>query len=313
MNMWDSPVFEHNPMSRYWKRMMNQTGTSLSSQSIPRHIHGYIEGSNQRTEAMLRWFPYKQQMTVDGRYIPTFKDTLYTHYFPKELNDDERVKYVALKTGRAEVDIAEEVFLMRKMKLFTAQLLRNKLRSRPMRMPEGVDYSGIERRYTLGIAKVAQAMGMSMYSTQSYEPLVMYSPYLDMGDCVDLVVNKQLRTAQQYLLCDVVVHKGIPRSRMPHIRDSPNAPLEGIEPCLYQYIRLRLAVLCCIAKDEHYVVDHKFDGDHRYGGCLIHLFPNPLDPEVIDHEVEHIEVDNELARAWMKHYYDHFVAPRKNA
>ncbi|KAK7195377.1 hypothetical protein NESM_000464500 [Novymonas esmeraldas] len=313
MSMWDSPIFEHNPLTRYWKKMTDSTGATLSSQSIPRHIHGYLEGSNARTEGHIRWFPYKQEMTVDGRCVPTFKDVLYTHYFPKELNDDERVKYVSIKTGRSELEVAEEIFLMRKMKIFTAQLLRNKLRSRPLRMPQGVDYSGVERRYTLGITKVAQAMGMSMYSAGSYDPMIVYSPYLDMGDCIDLVATKQLRTSQQYLLCDVVVHRGIPRARLPHVKGEPKEPVANIEPCLFQFIKLRLAVLSIIAKQEHYVVDHQFDGNHRYGGCLIHLFPSPLDPEIIDHHVEHIELDLELAQTWMKHYYDHYIAPRRSA
>eukprot|EP00796_Vickermania_ingenoplastis_P005421 gene5421-3906_t len=310
-SIWDSPMFEHNPLTRYWKRMMTQTGTTLSSQSIPRHIHGYLEGQNARTESMLRWFPYKEQLTVNGSYVPTFRDVLYKYYFPRELNDDERVKYVAIKTGRSELEVAEEMFLMRKIKLFTAQLLRNKLRSRPLRMPDGVDYSGIERRYTLGISKVAQAMGMSMYSTQSYEPVIMYSPYLQFGDCVDLIATKQLRMSQQYLLCDIVVHKGISRSRLPCIRESPQPPLENVEPCLYEFIKLRLAVCSLVAKTEQYVVDHQYDTGHRYGGCLIHLFPSPLDPDVIDHEVEHIEFDLELASSWMKHYYDHYIKPNK--
>lgn len=309
--MWDSPMFEHNPLTRYWKRMMTQTGTTLGSQSIPRHIHGYLEGSNARTESMLRWFPYKEQLTVNGVFTPTFRDVLYDHYFPRELSDDERVRYTAIKTGRTELEVAEEIFLMRKIKLFTAQLLRNKLRSRPLRMPDGVEYSGIERRYTLGISKVAQAMGMSMYSTQSYEPVIMYSPYHNFGDCIDLIVTKQLRTAQQYLLCDIVVHRGISRARLPNIERSPQPPLEDIEPCLYEYIKLRLGVFSLIAKQEHYVVDHQYDTGHRYGGCLIHLFPSPLDPETIDHEVQHIELDLERATQWMKHYYDHYVLPKK--
>ncbi|EPY29995.1 hypothetical protein AGDE_09665 [Angomonas deanei] len=250
MSMWDSPGFEHNPLTSYWKKMMKTSGASLTSQSIPRHIHGYLEGSNPRTESHIRWFPYKEQMTVDGKYVPTFKDVLYSYYFPQELNDDERVKYASIKTGRSELEIAEEIFLMRKMKLFCAQLLRNKLRSRPLRMPEGVEYSGIERRYTLGVSKVAQAMGMSMYSTQTYEPLIVYSPNLNLGDCVDLVVTKQLRTAQQYLMCDVVVHKGIPRSRLTNVRSSPKEPLQDVEPCLFQYIKLRLAVMCLVAKQN---------------------------------------------------------------
>ncbi|CCW68180.1 unnamed protein product [Phytomonas sp. Hart1] len=311
LSMWDNPTFEHNPMLRYWKRMVNSTGTTLSSQSIPRHIHGYLEGVNPRTEAMLRWFPYKQELTVNSRYVPTFKDVLYAHYFPQEFNDDERVKYTAIKTGRSEVEIAEEIYLMRKIKLITAQLLRNKLHNSPFRIPEGADFSEIERRYSLGIIQVARAMGTSMYSTDTYEPLIMYSPYFDFGDCVDLIIHKQLRTSQQYLLCDIVVHKGISCSRLPHVKEDPKEPLKDLEPCLLQFIKLRLAVLCLMAKQEHYVVDHIFDPNHRYGGCLIHLFPSPLDHEVIDNEVEHIEVDTELATKWMKHYYDHYIAPRR--
>ncbi|RNC50877.1 hypothetical protein TcCL_ESM12062 [Trypanosoma cruzi] len=312
MSMWDSPAFEHNPLSRYWKRMMKQNGETLTAQSIPRHIHGYIEASCPRTEGLVRWFPYKKEITVDGRYVPTISDAIYSYYFPRELNDDERVKYVAIKTGRSELEVAEEVFLMRKMKLFVAQLLRNKLRSRPLRMPEGVDYSGIERRYTLGISRVAQAMGMSMYGTQSYDPVIVYSPYCDIGDCIDCICTKQLRTATQYLLCEVAVHRGIARSRMTDVTSEPKEPLSHVEPCLFEFIKLRLAILALVAKQEHYVVDHLFDGGHRYGGCLIHLFPSPLDPEIIDHEVNHIELDLDLAQKWMKHYYDHYVAPRRS-
>ncbi|KAH9580100.1 hypothetical protein LSM04_008068 [Trypanosoma melophagium] len=312
MSIWDSPVFEHNPLTRYWKRMMNKSGETLSSQSIPRHIHGYVEATNPRTESLVRWFPYKKEMTVDGRYVPTMADVIYTHYFPRELSDDERVKYISLKTGRSEVEVAEELFLMRKMKLFVAQLLRNKLRSRPLRMPQGVEYTGIERRYTLGISKVAQAMGMSMYSTKSYDPTIVYSPYYDIGDCVDCICTKQLRTSLQYLFCEIALHRGIARSRLTDVIGDPKEPLQHLEPCLYEFIKLRLAVLALISKQEHYVVDHQFDGGHRYGGCLIHLFPSPLDPELIEHEVEHIELDLDLAQRWLKHYYDNYVVPRRS-
>lgn len=33
---------------------MSATGTSLTSQSGPHHIHGYLEGSNLRTESHLQ-------------------------------------------------------------------------------------------------------------------------------------------------------------------------------------------------------------------------------------------------------------------
>ncbi|KAG8346291.1 hypothetical protein TRVL_02890 [Trypanosoma vivax] len=312
MSMWDIPIFEHNPLTRYWKRMMKSTGETLTSQSIPRHIHGYLEASNPRTECLVRWFPYKQQMTVNGRYVPTLSDIIYTHYFPRQLDDDERVKYVAIKTGRTELEVAEELFLMRKMKLFVSQLLRNKLLNRPLRMPEGMDYSGVERRYTLGISRVAQLMGMSMYRSLSYDPAIVYSPYADFGDCIDCICTKQLRTATQYLLCEIVVHRGIARSRLVDVVGDAKEPLSHIEPCLFEFIKLKLAILAHVAKQEHYVVDHIMDGGHRYGGCLIHLYPSPLDPGVIDHETQHLELDLDLARRWMKHYYDQYITPMKS-
>lgn len=310
--MWDNPVFEHNPLSRYWKKVIGNRGMSLSSGSIPRHIHGYIEQINPRTESLIRWFPYKQEMTVDGLAVPTFNDVLYTHYFPPQLNDDERVKYTSIKTGRSELEIAEEVFLMRKMKIFCAQLLRNKLKNRPVRLPEGLTYSGLERRYTLGISRVALDMGMSMYTNHSFDPYLLYSPHFGMGDCVDLIVQKQLRTSNQYLFCEVVTHKGVARCRLPQIKDEAKEPLSKLEPCLFDAIKLKLAVAAHLAKQEHYVIDHMFDSGHRYGGCLIHLFPNPVDPEIIDNHVEHIELDLDLAKDFLKHYYDTYVSPRRS-
>ncbi|CUI14408.1 Hypothetical protein, putative [Bodo saltans] len=311
MNVWDTPFFEHNPLLRFWKKSININGSALSAGSIPRHIHGYIEGTNARTESQIRWFPYKKEMTVDGRLVPTFTDILYQYYFPPHLNDDEQVKYTALKTGRSELEVAEEIFLMRKIKLFCAQLLRNKLRNRPVRMPEGMDYSGIERRYTIGLSRVALELGMSMYSTHSFDPIMVYSPQYGLGECLDTIVTKQLRTSQQYLMVELVVHRGISRTRFSQISEDPKFPISHIEPCTYEAIKLKMAIGSLLAKEEHYVVDHMFDKGHRYGGMLIHLYPNSSDPEVIDHHIEHVEVDLDFARMFLKHYYDTYVAPQR--
>lgn len=250
-------------------------------------------------------------MTVNGRLIPTFTDVLYEHYFPRHLNDDERVKYIALKTGRSELEVAEEVFLMRKIKLFCAQLLRNKLRNRPVRMPEGMDYSGIERKYTIGISRVALQLGMSMYSTHAFDPILLYSSHYGLGECLDTIVTKQLRTSNQYLMVEIVVHRGVSRTRFPQITEDAKFPLSHIEPCTYEAIKLKMAVGAVLAKEEFHVVDHMFDKGHRYGGMLIHLYPNSSDPEVIDHHIEHVEIDMDHAKMLLKHYFDTYVAPQR--
>ncbi|RNF11352.1 hypothetical protein TraAM80_00989, partial [Trypanosoma rangeli] len=154
-------------------------------------------------------------------------------------------------------------------------------------------------------------MGMSMYSTQSYDPTIVYPPHYDFGYSIDCICTPQLRTATQYLLCEVTVHRGIARGRLANATSDPKEPLSHLEPCLFEFIKLRLAILALVAKPKHYVVDHQFDGGNRYGSCLIHLFPSPLDPELIDHEVQHIELDLDLVQRWMKHHYDHRVAPRR--
>lgn len=310
--MWDNPFFEHNPLLRYWKKVINVNGAALSAGSIPRHIHGYIEGTIPRTESLLRWFPYKQEMTVDHRVIPTFTDILYTHYFPRHLNDDERVKYAAIKSGRSELEVAEEIFLMRKIKLFSAQLLRNKLKNRPVRMPEGMNYSGIERNYTLGVSRLALEMGMSMYSTHSFDPILIYSPNFNMTECCDIIVTKQLRTSQQYLFGEIVVHRGISRCRFPHITEDAKDPIAHIEPCTYEAIKLKMTICALLAKQEHLVVDHVFDTNHQYNGMLIHLFPHPNDKDFIDHHVEHVQLDLDLGRTLLKHYLDNYVKPQRS-
>lgn len=311
MNIWDNPFFEHSPLTRFWKKAVSVNGSTLTVGSIPRHIHGYIETTNARTESLIRWFPYKQEITVDHRVIPTFMDVLYTHYFPNHLNDDERVKYIALKSGRSELEVAEEIFLMRKIKIFCAQLLRNKLKNRPVRMPEGMNYSGIERRYTMGVSRVAMEMGMSMYSSHGFEPMLIYSPHFNMTESIDILVTKQLRTSNQYLFGEIVVHRGLPRTRLPQIVEDPKDPISHIEPCLYEAIRLKLTIAAILAKEEHLVVDHMFDCGHKYNGIIIHLFPNHSDPDFIDHTAEHVELDLDLGRNLLKHYHETYVAPQR--
>lgn len=312
MNIWDIPIFEHTPLLRFWKKTISNNGTALSSGSIPRHIHGYIEGTNKRTESLIRYFPYKNEITVDGKPVPSFNDILYSHYFPPHLNDDERVKYTAVKTGRTEQDVAEEVFLMKKMKLICAQVLRNKLNNRPMRMPQGVSYSGLERKYTMGTARVALDLSSATYSTHSFDPMLIYSPQYGFAEPVDIVIEKQLRTTLQYLMGEIIVHKGFARARYAQVKDDPKEPLTHIEPCLFEAMKLKMAVCAILAKDEQYVTDHVFDGGHKYGGCFIHLFPDPRDPDVIDNHIEHVELDLELGMKFLKHYYDNYVSPMRN-
>lgn len=308
MTMWDTPIFEQTVMGKWWKR----DGTSsLTHRSIPRSVNGFQEAIHPETQKTIRYYPYKKEMTFDGRQVPTFYDVLYTHYFPRELNDDERVKYVALKSNRTEVDVAEEIFMMRKMKLFCAQSLRNKIAGKAFRMPDGLDFSGLERNYLAGTVRVAQSFGTSMYNNHSFESTLVYSPTYDLGDSIDMIFQKNLRLSLQYLLCDVSTNRSIHRTRLPTVKGECKYPLEGMEPCLYEAMKLRLAVLALVAKAEGFVTDHDMDGDHKYSGCIIHFTQKPTEPDYVDDLCISEDLNLPLAQKWLDHYYRNYVLPTR--
>ena len=79
------------------------------------HAYGYLEATHPRTDEILRWYPYKNEITVAGAQKPTLTDILPR--CPEQLSEAERVKYVSEKCGRSEDEIAAEIFRMRQLKL----------------------------------------------------------------------------------------------------------------------------------------------------------------------------------------------------
>lgn len=301
MSLWEGPQMEHLNWGRLWARMSGGR-QGLTVRKVPRNLHGYVEELHPRTDEVLRWYPYKNELTVDGKAKPTFMDILNTHYFPKPMDDAERCKYVAEKYGRDEEEVASEMFRMRRLKMGVAQSVRMKLKGRGFRQPTGV-WEGIDRDYMIASAGAAQALGMAFYNNNSFEPTIIWSKHFQFGDCIDLMLNKPLRTSLQYCLGEVVVHRTIPRSRLPGIKGSCKYPLEDLEPCLYDALKLKLAVMAYIAKKEAYVVDTMVDGGHRYLGCIMHITQVPHCPEKsVVHELEAVDLDLDLAERWLFHY-----------
>ena len=314
LSAWDNPMFDATGLGRFWKGPASggDGAEGVSHRAIPRHIHGYYESHQPRTQQQIKYFPYKKEMTVDGVQVPTIMDIIYMYYFPRELTDDERIRYVSLKTERNEEDVAEELFQMRRLKLFAAQSLRNKVSGKPFRMPDGADFSARERSYLLGSARAAQVFGINFFTNHSFQPTIIYSPNYNIGDCVDCIFEKCMRLSLQYVMVDVVTHKSIPRVRLPTVKGESRYPLEVVEPCLYEALRLRLAIIAILAKKEHYVVDHEFDTNHKYSGSIVHLSPVLDSPTEIDASCYVEDLDLELGQKVLDHYYRNYVLPRRD-
>lgn len=303
--IWESGVPEMTNLGRFWKSFSG--GPSMTFKSVPRYLHGYIETAHPRTELGIRWYPYKQEMTYNSNFVPTFRDVLYTHYFPRPLDDDQRVAYVAEKTGRSEVDVANEMFKMRRMRLLVGQSIRMKLMGKVMTPPQGMDYSAFEKKYYHASIEGARKLGLSWMFCHSFDPVCIYSPHYGFGDAVDCIFERNMRTSLQYTLTDVVVHKGIPRARLPSVKEDPKPPLQNIEPCLWEEYRLKFSVLANIVKQEQYVTDHFLDPGHVYQGMVLHAYPDH--EGVVQLEPIMVPVDMEYGKAFLQHYYENFVQP----
>lgn len=310
----DSPLFDAIPFAKFWKGP-SAGGDGLEGQThraIPRHIHGYFESYHPRTQQHIQYYPYKKEMSVDGVLVPTVMDIIYMYYFPRELTDDERIRYVSLKSNRTEEDVAEELFQMRRLKMFAAASLRNKVAGKPFRLPEGSDFSARERSYLIGSARAAQVFGTNFFTNHSYQPTILYSPNYGIGDCIDGLFEKSMRLSLQYVLIDVVTHRAVPRVRLPTVKGESRYPLESVEPCLYEALRLRLAILALIAQKEQYVVDHEMDTHHKYSASIVHLNPVLDSPTEIDASCYVEDLDLELGQKVLDHYYRNYVLPRRD-
>jgi hypothetical protein len=310
VTLWDTPLSEQVPFIHYWKHVDGKTGTNFAQQ-IPRSVNGCLEAIQPRTQENIKWFPYRDEYYVNNKSVPSFRDVLHTHYFPPMPTDDERIAYIAEKTGRKPIDVAAEMFKMRRLRLGIAQSLRDKIKGKWFRSPLAT-WSTIEKNYLDSTLKVAQAFGADFYSNQNFDPYLVYSPTYNFAETVDMVFNKQFRTKQQYLLIEVVVHNTVPRSRLPNVKGTVREPISHLEPCLHAAIKLKLEVMAQILKEENYVTDHPYDTGHAYQGCIVHLHKGYEHGEVL-FNLEPTELDKDMGRTWLAHYKEHHVDPIGNS
>ena len=305
-NIWEIPIFEQIPFLRHWKVHSGPGGQY--ARDMPRTIHGCYEMNQPRSGESLKYYPYRGDLAVNNVPRMTVSQMLATHYFPAMLDDDRRVNYVAEKSGRSEDDVAQELFRMRRLRLGLCQSLRNKIKGQWFRMPVAT-WSATEKAYMNGMLLAAQIFGMDFYSNQSLDPYIIYSPYYMLGECVDAIFNKQNRSSLNYIMVEVAVHNSIPMARLPGVKGSCKEPIEDIEPCLFEFLRMKMSIAALFAKAECYVVDHQFDKGHHYNGAIVHLRKG-ADPTEVLQEVITVEFDLKRAKDLLDHYYTNHVATK---
>jgi hypothetical protein len=307
-SVFETPVFEQIPLLRLFTS--SDTSGTQFARGLPRNVNGFIEGCQPRYGGSIKWYPYRQEVTVNDTPVPTISDTLNQHYFPPSKNDDEKLLYVQEKTGRPLEELAQELFQMRRVKLIGAQSLRDKVRGSWFRAPV-VNYNKLEKKYMDETLKIAQLFSMDFFCNGSYDPTLVHSPHYELCEPVDAIFHKQLRERYIYMLIDVVVHKSIPSSRMPcHQGLKCQEPIADIEPCLMEHYKLKLSAAANIIIEEKYVADQPWDTNHKYHACLIHIRPCHVEPQFLVHDVIPLELDLPRGREWLDHHYKARVASK---
>uniref|UniRef100_A0A7S1R3Q0 Uncharacterized protein n=1 Tax=Neobodo designis TaxID=312471 RepID=A0A7S1R3Q0_NEODS len=305
VDLWDTPLSEQMPFLHYWKHVDGKTGANYAM-AIPRSVNGSVEVIQPRTAERIRWYPYRNEYFVNDKQVPMFFDVLQKYYFPPMLNDDERIHYIAEKTGRKPIDIAAEMFKMRRLRLGVCQSLRDKIKGKWFRKPVA-SWTPLEKTYLDQSLKVAQVFGADFYSNQNFDPTLVYSPTYGFADTVDMIFNKQIRTKQQYLLVEVVLHNTVPKARFPGTRGNVKEPISHYEPCLFSMIKMKLQVMAHIVKEEDYVTDHAWDTGHSYQGAIVHMHKG-TEPGEVMHNIELVELDLTEGRLWLNHFREHYYA-----
>lgn len=300
------PITEQASFLRFWKTA-GDGDAGLYAKELPRTVHGYYESQHPSTDDICRYYPYRRDLLINGKPRPTFSHLLEDHYIPPMLSDEQRVSYVAAKSGRAEKEIARELFRMRRLKFALAQSFRDKLCGHWLRQTQG-DWSVTERKYFETCVKAASMFGTDFYNCHHYDPFIMYSPYYQAGDCCDIVLNKTVRTKQQYLFVEICVHNTLPKARLPGVVGKCKPPLEDFEPSIQDLIELKLSMCALIAKQERYVTDHMYDTNHDYRGAIVHFFRS-ADLNDIEFDMVPLELKPGLAEATLRNYYDNYIAP----
>ena len=306
LSFWEMPINEQTPFLKWWKSGGDGDRGTFAKE-LPRTVHGYYEYHHPRTEDVCRWYPYRRDLLVNGLPRISFSQLLEEHYIPPMLSDEQRIQYVAAKSGRSDRDVAKELFRMRRLKMALAQSFRDKLKGHWVRQQAG-DWSILERRYFETMLKAASMFGMDFYSNQSYDPYIIYSPYYQAGDCCDAILNKTVRTKQQYLFVEICVHNTVPKSRLPGVVGKCKTPLENFEPSIQDLIELKLSMCAYLARKDQYVTDHAFDPGHMYRGAILHLYRGS-DLNEVCHEMTPLDLNIDLAEKVLRHYYDTYCAP----
>lgn len=303
-SFWDASLFEAFTPTKLWKNVSGKGGVAYKE--VPRNFQDCITATHPKTEERLRWYPFQRELWVGEKRVPMLCDILYTHYMPKHmLDDNERIMYAATKQNRDPEEVALELWKMRKLRLTMAQILRIKLKGHWLRQPAG-SWRDMERFFLINIGKAIGELAMNMYYTDSFDPVIMYSHKYHFGDVLDAVLLRALREHRHYIMTEVVVHNSIPRSRLPGVLESCKFPLEKLEPCLFEELKLKVAVMALIAKEEGYVIDHAEDPGHDYAGMLVHCFQS-FDSERVSMNIEKIELDTDLAKKFLRHYLETYV------
>jgi hypothetical protein len=306
LSFWEMPITEQMNFTRFWKNGGDGDRAAFAKE-LPRTVHGYYEYHHPRTDDVCRYYPYRGDLIVNGSSRPTFTQMLENHYVPPMLNDEERVQYVAGKTGRSERDVAKELFRMRRLRAAVAQSFRDKLSGNWIRQPPG-DWSVSERKYFETSLNAASMFGMDFFQTHSYDPYIIYSPYYQVGDCCDGILNKTIRTRQQYCFVEICLHHSVPRARLPGVIGKCKEPLQEFEPSVQDMIHMKLEMCAFLAKKDQYVTEHAYDPGHQYLGAIVHFFRG-TDLDEILFEITPLELKLERAEKVLRHYYSTYVAP----
>jgi hypothetical protein len=267
---------------------------------VPRTIHGFYEVPNPRSQQIVRYYPYRHDLSVDGKFKPTVTQAIQS-YFPKFiLDDDTRVKYVSEKTGQSADEVAKDIFKMRKIKMLVAQAIRTRMRGTYYRLPFG-DLDKVEKEFCTVAANCASELGQEFWCGQCFDPYVLYSSEYDLGDHIDIIMNKPLRDKLMYCLVEIVVHKGLAQARFPDVVGPCKEPLEDMEPSTLELTKLKMACMALIYRKEQYVIDCILDGGHSYRGMIFHIYHSFARDEVL-FNIKDVELDLKRAKKFLDHW-----------
>jgi hypothetical protein len=310
----ENPAADNRTTTRIWNTLSGSSGGNspfIRYKAIPRHLNGYFDGMAPRTSAQLRWYPYKQELTVSNQRAMTVDDML-SLYLPPMLNDDERVKYTSLKLNRSEQEVAMQIFEMRRLKQIVAQTVRNKVKAKSWRLVDGQSLTEQERRFQLQAIVESTALETCFLQGHSFEPFVVYSPHYEVGGCIDLLGECPRKIACRYYITEVRVDKSISTGIFPDCIGMPKFPLHNFEPSIFNIIMLKLSVLAVICKQEHYVNDNHLDIGHDYQGIIFHVTEDLTNRRKMKSGILNEACNMDLARTLLEHHYEHHVVPLKS-